>query len=1431
MTRSATVCVVKSGPRRNISSSVGGRAFHENKMALAHPCPTEVDNHADTHCFGANFRPIMWNNIQCSVSPFLDELGSTENIDICTAATAWTHPSGETILLVFGQGLWFGHRMTKSLLNPNQCRAFGVSLCDDPTDPHRDLGIYDEVSDTFIPMVMNGSFCSLLTRCPTEDEMDRCRKVYLSSEEMWDPNGNPFGLPPDSDVSNNAYYHISSASRRVSERHICAKMGSNPLPTNQVPSGIGEFDTAMLSISPSLCHETFVQRAINSATVSLPPALPPRSTTRISPTDSAITNDRHHPLTPASLAKKFGIGLNTAKQTIKVTTQLGVRSAVHPLSRRYRTDFWSNRHRRLNTTVFTDTFFSKTKSVRQNTCAQLYTTGENFYYVHPMRDHKKANLANSLQHFVEDVGVPHTMFSDGANEMIGPNTEFNRLCHHYRIAQRHTEPYSPWQNKAEPGIGHLKRRWKRRMIRRRVPKQLWDFGFQYESEIMSRTASGRDQRTGIERLTGDTPDISEWTDFSFYDICWFWNHPDHDDNPHIGRWLGVAHEVGSAMCYWILTRTGKVVSRTTVQHLTDEDVAQEGIQQRITDYHTSIELAFSKHGDCYAVNGDQFNAMIDENIPEDATYAAHEEDVRDVDDILASDDSSADDEVDCYNGYINAEIHMKDADGNIKYGRVTKRARRDDGTPIGRTHANPFLDSSEYIVEHPDGTCGQYAANVIAENLYTQIDTEGNRYQVLKEIQDHRKDGRAITRADGWEISRNGNKSPKMTTVGWQLLVEWRTGGCEWVPLKSLKQSNPVELAEYAVANNIQDEPAFRWWVPHTLRTRDRIIAKVKSRYWVTTHKFGIRLPKTVKEALKIDEETGTTFWRDAIKKEMSNVKVAFKKWGKGTVDDARSGQRLPAYQEIQCHMIFDIKMDGKFTRKARFVAGGHTTDPPSSITYSSVVSRDSVRIAFMLAALNDLDLSACDIGNAYLNAPCREKIWTLAGPEFDEDEGEVMIVVRALYGLKSSGAAWRAMFAESLTGLGYVPTKADPDVWIKPETKPDGTEYYAMILVYVDDCLHIHHNCKTLMDRLNQIYRLKEDPCEPERYLGANIKKFVVGTSVRYAMCCTDYVTSAIANLEKTLAADGEPDRLNKYSAKSCKRPFPQVYRAECDTSPELDKEKSSRYLQLIGILRWAVELGRIDIHTEVSILSQHQCLPREGHLDAIYRIFAYLKRCKHESRIIFDPTRMNTDENLFHNSALGREHWKDFYPDAEEPIPPKMPKPRGLRVKISCYVDADHASNKVTRRSHTGIIIYCQNTPVIWFSKRQNTCESSSFSSEMVALRIATEMIAALRYKLRMFGVEIDGPTDVFCDNQSVANNASVPTSMLNKKHNSICYHVVREAQASGAQRVAWISGDYNQADILTKTTLGTEKKYGICHELFGWGRSDITPFVAPT
>jgi hypothetical protein len=110
-----------------------------------------------------------------------------------------------------------------------------------------------------------------------------------------------------------------------------------------------------------------------------------------------------------------------------------------------------------------------------------------------------------------------------------------------------------------------------------------------------------------------------------------------------------------------------------------------------------------------------------------------------------------------------------------------------------------------------------------------------------------------------------------------------------------------------------------------------------------------------------------------------------------------------------------------------------------------------------------------------------------------------------------------------------------------------------------------------------------------------------------------------------------------------------------------------------------------------------------------------------------------------------------------------------------MSYFVNADHAGNRITRRSHSGIIISCNHAPIVWFSKRQNTVETSTFGSEFIAARIAVELIEGLRYKLRMFGIPIDGPCNVYCDNNGVVVNTTHPESTLKKKHNAISYHRV--------------------------------------------------------
>ena len=146
------------------------------------------------------------------------------------------------------------------------------------------------------------------------------------------------------------------------------------------------------------------------------------------------------------------------------------------------------------------------------------------------------------------------------------------------------------------------------------------------------------------------------------------------------------------------------------------------------------------------------------------------------------------------------------------------------------------------------------------------------------------------------------------------------------------------------------------------------------------------------------------------------------------------------------------------------------------------------------------------------------------------------------------------------------------------------------------------------------------------------------------------------------------------------------------------------------------ATEIGRVDILTELSMLSSYQASPRRGHLEQVYHILAFLKK-KPKLTLYFDASRPEIDLSCF--SCDNASNFKEQYRDAEEQLPLEhtMPKPRGRSVTTTAFVDASHAANKVTRRSHTGFVIFVNGAPIIWYSKRQNTVESSSFSSKYVA------------------------------------------------------------------------------------------------------------------
>jgi hypothetical protein len=167
----------------------------------------------------------------------------------------------------------------------------------------------------------------------------------------------------------------------------------------------------------------------------------------------------------------------------------------------------------------------------------------------------------------------------------------------------------------------------------------------------------------------------------------------------------------------------------------------------------------------------------------------------------------------------------------------------------------------------------------------------------------------------------------------------------------------------------------------------------------------------------------------------------------------------------------------------------------------------------------------------------------------------------------------------------------------MKAETRPDdGVLYWAYILIYVDEILCVHNDPGAPLEKLDEYFKMKEGSIQvPTFYLGAKLKKTVLPNGVvAWGMSSSKYVQSAVRNVQDYLVSlPGNQKLLEKAFG-----PFSGGYKPELDDSPELDPTRANFYQSQIGILRWCVDLGRIDIITEVSMLSTYLCLPREGHL-----------------------------------------------------------------------------------------------------------------------------------------------------------------------------------------------------------------------------------------
>ena len=1343
----------------------------------------ELDSHADTCCIGNGALVLYDYDLPVQVQGYDPSLGA-QTFRTISAALGYTCPkTGRTYHLVINQAIEIPH-MNHHLLCPMQCRVNDIMidetpkfLAKTPTPETHAIVAHDpegEPEKPFIlPLSLKGVTSYLPVHRPTIREWDSglYPRIDLTSETLtWDPASTLYQEQEETLTDHRGELIVH-------DRHD----------TPMTISAITSFAQPYADISEAHNLVSALERQVKVCSV--------ESLTR----PGAIASTRSKAVDARTLAMRWQIPIDRAKRTVKRTTQRGVRHVSHPsLTRRFPTNDRMLRYNRLPHSIFTDTLIAGTRTSRGNKYSQIFATSYGWSRSFGLRAKSEAHESLSLL-FKRD-GVPPEMIMDGSKEQT--QGIFKRKLREADCHQRQIEPYSPWMNAAEACIRELKRGSTRKMIRTGSPKCLWDDSLELESAIRSNTCLDQFALEGMtpeEKLKGCTSDISNLCEFEWYDWVMFKDSPSTfpDENFQLGRWLGPAADVGSAMTYKILKSNGEFVCRSTLRHLTPVELDSEVHQEQRQLFDASIEERLGR-----AATRHDFDP---EDLTPDNDY--YEDD---VDVIPDAPTETLDPTPDFNDNYVGAEL-MLPRGGTLARGRVIGRKRDHEGNVTGRHNSNPIRDTREYRVEFDDGDVTELTANVIAENMYAQCDNDGHQILLLDSIIDYERQDNAMSISDQKFVDSRGKPQRKRSTKGWKLCVLWKDGSTTWEKLSDFKECYPTETAEYAVAAGISNEPAFNYWVTPTLKRRDRIISLVRkraTRYLKKTSKFGIELPKTMKEACELDERNGNRYWQDAIAKELKNVKIAF-----DILDD---NDRIPNdYQFVKCHMIFDVKIED-FRRKARLVAGGHMTDTPKCMTYSSVVSRDTVRLALTLASLNDLEVKAGDVMNAYVQAPVTEKVWTTLGDEWGPDiTGKKAIIVRAIYGLKSSGAAFRAHLADCMGHLGYSPCKADNDLWMKAKVDPKNEHpYYSYILCYVDDVLIVDHDAMAVIRRIDKYFKLKPESIgDPDMYLGAKLRQHQAENGMWcWTLSPAKYVQEAVRNCVKHLK-----DKLNgKYTMpKGPANPFPMKYEAEIDISPECDEDEANYFQSIIGVLRWTVEIGRVDISTEVSILSSYLAYPRVGHLEAAIHIMGYLS-AKYNSRIFFNPTYPLINHDTFNDGA----EWKAFYGDIEEAIPPDVPEARGHCIDIRMMVDSDHAGDKETRRSRTGFMIFVNMALIIWHSKKQPTVESSVFGAEFVAMKHGIEELRGLRYKLRMMGVLVDRPTYVYGDNMSVIHNTQRPESTLKKKSNSVCYHAVRESVAMKEVLTSHISTNHNYADLLTKVLYGQKRRNcveGIMYDLY--------------
>ena len=1153
-------------------------------------------------------------------------------------------------------------------------------------------------------------------------------------------------------------------------------------------------------------------------------------------TNAHYREQRHQDIDFESMRRHLlGVPVEVVQRTFEATTQFYRNyGAAQNITDTRKSPYPANNVPRINEDFYTDTMVSDTRAWGGNEFAQIFA-GRSSYFVYARGLVQESEFPEALMDFIRKYGAPDKLCSDeGRAEISKRVLDILRM---YRIDDWQSEPHFQWQNFAERIIQEIKKYINWILNYSGAPAEAWYLALKYVVYIWNRTARKLlGWRTPHEAAFGNTPDLGPILHFEFWERVLIKNYQDagfpSTSNEVVVHFVGFAENTGNIGAFLVWNaNTKQLLVRSRVKRI-NSDLRRN---RRVMDDASLVDTGANRGiANPLPIPAPVVEEMViaDDGAPDDA--ADEDPDAAGADreqEVPNRTNEAADPEMtqpppEPPPRRRSTRLSRKETEKRNEMVRLMHEKNGERYKPpvtrppesdlLGRTYLRPIEE---------DGTRQRAKILECVEEYKGQLEKEPERVKFRVKVGDTTFE----EMVEYNDLCDFIEEQAELDNGTWrfreiighrikgrqkQVLVVWESGERSWQPASFIWHGDKYVLAKYCKENGLLDSwSTSKMNLRKTARREKNLLrmcrqAKLHSYKNAVIYMYGVKVPRNHQQAMEYDEENGDTQWADSEKLEIRQIHEEYKSFR--DLGHKSVAKPPPGYKKITLHMVYAVKHDGR--RKSRLVAGGHLTDPPLESVYAGVVSLRGVRLVVFLAELNGLKVWQTDVGNAYLLAKTREKVYVVAGEEFESFglTGHLLVIVTAVYGLASSGRRWHDRFADVLREMGFKSCPAEPDIWMRecdangdPVTSDEGNEgtkdghHYEYIAVYTDDLTIASKKPERIIGDLENTYKFK--------LKGTGELSFLLGC---------DYIRDEDGVLRQEPKKYIEKmvetyERLFGEKPRKATSPLVKGDHPELDTSELLDDDGMRIYQSMIGAAQWIIQLCRFDIAVHVMTLSSFRAQPRVGHLERMKRVYGYLFKMKGGA------IRIRTEMPDVSDLQFEEHDWSQSpYAGTTEETPENLPRALGKPVLLVTYADANLCHDMLSGKAVTGILHFINKTPFDWFSKKQNTVETATYGAESVAGRTAIEQMRANKLTLQYLGVPIKDTPILVGDNKTVVDAATVPDSRLHKRHLMLSFHFLKAAIASKAYRYAWIDGKDNVSDILTKH----------------WGYQQVWPVLRP-